>query len=104
MRTTGRIILAAAALAAATACASSTLRTSVDYDRSVNFSKYRTFAYMDVQQLRNELVGRRVHQALTDALTARGLQENQISPDLFVVPHVRLSHETEIRTYNPGWG
>ena len=104
MRTPGRLILAAAALAAATACASSTLRTSVDYDRSVNFSKYRTFSYMDVQQLRNELVGRRVHQALTDALTARGLQENNFSPDLFVVPHVRLSHETEIRTYNTGWG
>jgi len=104
MRTPGRLILAAAALAAATACASSTLRTSVDYDRSGNFSKYRTFSYMDVQQLRNELVGRRVHQALTDALTARGLQENNFSPDLFVVPHVRLSHETEIRTYNTGWG
>jgi hypothetical protein len=104
MRTPGRIILAAAALTAATACASSTLRTSVDYDRSINFSKYRTFAYRDVQQLRSELVGRRIHQALTDALTARGLQENQISPDLWVVPHVRLSHETEIRTYNTGWG
>ena len=49
-------------------------------------------------------MGRRIHQALTDALTARGLQEDPIAPDLWVVPHVRLSQETEIRTYNTGWG
>ncbi len=98
------VVILAAALAAATACTSSTLRTSADYDRSVNFSKYRTFSYRDVQQLRNELVGRRVHQALTDALMARGLQENNFSPDLWVTPHVRLRQETEIHTYNTGWG
>lgn len=102
MKTPG--IIAAAAILAATACSSSTLSTSADYDRSVNFSKYRTFSYLDVQHLHDELVGRRVHQALTDALQARGLQENNISPDLWFAPHVRLTRETEIHAYDTGWG
>jgi hypothetical protein len=102
MRTRG--FLGAAAILAATACASSRLSSSAVYDRNVNFSKYRTFSYLDVQRLRGELVGRRVHQALTDALVARGLQENNISPDLWFAPHVRLTHEAEILTYDKGWG
>lgn len=102
MKTPG--VLLAAAILAATACSSSRLSNSAVYDRNVNFSKYRTFSYLDVQHLHDELVGRRVHQALTDALMARGLQENNISPDLWFAPHVRLTRETEIHTYDAGWG
>ena len=103
MKTPG-VLLAAVALAAATACSSSRLSSSAVYDRNVNFSKYRTFSYLDVQRLHDELVGRRVHQALTDALMARGLQENNISPDLWFAPHVRLTREAEIHTFDPRWG
>ena len=99
-----RGFLRVAAILAATACSSSRLSSSAVYDRNVNFSKYRTFSYLDVQRLRGELVGRRVHQALTDALMARGLQENNISPDLWFAPHIRLTREAEIHTYDKGWG
>ena len=103
MRTRG--FLRVVAILAATACSSASLSSpAVVYDRNVNFSKYRTFSYLDVQRLRGELVGRRVHQALTDALMARGLQENNISPDLWFAPHVRLTSEAEIHTYDKGWG
>jgi hypothetical protein len=102
MKTPG--VLLAAVVLAATACSSSRLSSPAVYDRNVNFSKYRTFSYLDVQRLHDEVVGRRVHQALTDALMARGLQENNISPDLWFAPHVRLTREAEIHTYDAGWG
>ena len=103
MKTPG-VILAVAILAATAGCSSSAALRSADYDRKVNFSKYRTFSYLDVQHLHDELVGRRVHQALTDALEARGLQENNISPDLWFSPHVRLTREAEIHSFDPAWG
>jgi hypothetical protein len=95
-------ILVAATLAASVAC--STLQTSADYDRSANFSQYRTFAIRDSEPIGNEILERRIKSSLTAGLTARGLTENADAPDLWAVPHVRLSQETQISTYNSGWG
>ena len=103
MRTPG-IILAAAAAASVAACASTTLKTSADYDRSADFSKYRTFAIRDTGEIRNDLMERRIKNALSAGLVARGLREDATSPDLWVVPHVRLTEDVEIHSYNTGWG
>jgi Domain of unknown function (DUF4136) len=95
-------ILVAAALAGSVAC--STLKTSADYDRSANFSQYRTFAIRDAEAIGNEILERRIKSTLASGLAARGLTENADAPDLWAVPHVRLSQETQISTYNSGWG
>ena len=96
-----KYILIAAAVVAATAC--STLRTAADYDRSADFAKYHTFAIKDVQS-KNQLMERRIEGALETQLTAKGLAKSDTDPDLWVVPHFRLSHETEISTWDTGWG
>jgi hypothetical protein len=97
-----RSIMAAAAFATLVGC--STLRTTVDYDRSANFSNYHTFAVKDVRPAKDELMARRIRTTLEAALSAKGLREDEANPDLLVVPHVRFNHETQITTYDTGWG
>jgi len=95
-----RVLLLAAAVASLAAC--STLRTSADYDRSTDFSRYRTFALKDVK-VKDDILSRRVEKTLETQLEARGLSESD-APDLWIVPRVRLDHETQIDTFGSGGG
>jgi hypothetical protein len=100
-----RLRTAAPALAAVLVCsACSTLQTSFDYDRSVDFSKYRTFAFKDVQPATNELVARRIANALETVLTSKGLIRDDANPDLWVVAHARIHNETQIIAWDTAWG
>ncbi len=85
-----------------TACSS--LQTTADYDRGIDFSRYHTFAFKSVQDLHNDLMARRIESALAEGFAARGLIRDDANPDLWVVPHVRMSHETVIYTWDTGWG
>ena len=83
----------------------STLKTSVDYDRSANFSGYKTFAWRDSGEIRNPLMAKRIEEAVTSELAKKGLtQASGEDADLWVVAHPRLSKETQITSYNSGWG
>jgi hypothetical protein len=100
-----RSLMAAPAIAAVVALsACSTLQTSADYDRNVDFSKYRTFSFKDVQPATNELVARRIANALESVLTSKGLIRDDANPDLWVVAHARIHNETQIVTFDTGWG
>jgi hypothetical protein len=90
------------ALAVLAACSS--LQITADYDRQADFSRYHTFAFKSVQDLQNDILTRRIESALAEGLTARGLIRDDANPDLWVVSHVRLSHETVIYTWDTGWG
>jgi Domain of unknown function (DUF4136) len=83
----------------------STLKTSVDYDRSANFSTYKTFSWRDSGEIRNPLLAKRIEAAVTSELSKKGLtQASGDDADLWVVAHPRLSQETQVTTYNSGWG
>ena len=41
---------------------------------------------------------------MESTLNSKGLRRDTANPDLWVVPHTRLSKETQINTYNSGWG
>lgn len=84
--------------------ACSTLSVNTDYKPGTDFSKYRTFAFREVEDIKNTILVARIENALANQLTAKGLTRNDASPDLWVVPHPRLSKQTQISTYNSGWG
>lgn len=68
------------------ASCSSSLTVSTDYDRSVDFSKYKTFGIykLDAEaQTISELNRNRIYAAIKAALTERGLTESA-TPDLWV--------------------
>lgn len=102
MRSRLGLILAIAGVATLAACSSIT--TSADYDKSANFSQYKTYAWKDTDQKQNELVENRIKGAVDSQLQAKGLHKVDSNPDLWVVEHVRLSEQTQINTYDTGWG
>jgi hypothetical protein len=72
--------------------ASASGKVQVDFDPGIDFSKYKTFAYLGgveklvMLQLNPELINNRVHRAVTRELTAKGLREvkPEENPDLVV--------------------
>src|SRR5262245_12347339 len=90
------------AIAALTAC--STLTTNADYDRNVNFTQFKTYAWKNTEQTQNSLVEQRIQSAIDGVLASKGLRKVDSNPDLWVVAHPRLSKETQINTYSTGWG
>jgi hypothetical protein len=93
------LVLAAAVL---TACSS--LQTSTDYDPKASFAAYRTFSFKDVHPVKNTLLDSRLKDAVTATLASKGWTRTAGNPDIWVVMHVRLSTQTQINTYNTGWG
>jgi hypothetical protein len=91
-------------VAAAFVAACSSITTSADYDPSTNFSPYKTYAWKDVDPIQNQLVEARIKSAVDRTLQSKGLRKVEADPDLWVVPHARLTKETQINTYNTGWG
>ena len=79
-----------------------------DYDHSVNFEKYRTFAWKDYETRRsgivnNSIVASRIQNAVNEQLTKKGLQENDGDPDVYVVAHVGAKNMTDVE-YMPAIG
>jgi hypothetical protein len=97
-------MLASVFAAALLGTACSTLQVSTDYDKAVDFSKYKTFSYHDTGEIKNDIFASRIENALSDALAAKGLRRVEKDGDLWLVAHPRLSKQTQINTYNTGWG
>jgi hypothetical protein len=97
-------IITAAFVAAFLTGGCSTLQVSTDYDKAVDFSQYKTFSYHDTGEIKNDIFASRIESALSDALAARGLRRVPDGGDLWLVAHPRLSKQTQINTYNSGWG
>jgi hypothetical protein len=95
-------LVAAVCLVATVGC--STLTTSADYDPTADFSKYRTWEWKDDGSINNDLLSKRIQTALESTLSQKGLVRNPQNPDLLVVVHARLSKQTQINTYDTGWG
>ncbi|HYB54165.1 MAG TPA: DUF4136 domain-containing protein, partial [Thermoanaerobaculia bacterium] len=85
-----KLLLAAAACAAALA-ACSTLKTNVNWDEKIDFSKYRTWIWKDDGSIRDATWNRRLQSVLEDELAKRGLKRVDADPDLWVVVHGRIT-------------
>jgi hypothetical protein len=102
VRAYGKFAVLLLGIAALSAC--SGITTSSDYDKGTNFSKYKTYAWKDVHPTQNALVENRIKSAVDSVLASKGLKKVDASPDLWVVEHTHLTKETQVDTYNTGWG
>ena len=84
--------------------ACSTLSTTVDFDHSADFSRYRTYTWKDTGEIADSIWDRRVESVLQDTVAARGLKKVDRDGDLLMVVHARFSVETQVTTWNSGWG
>jgi uncharacterized protein DUF4136 len=88
----------------AAACASS-IRVRTDYDRDVNFKRYRTFAFREGNSSGNPVMDQRIRADVTAALKARGMDEvRPENADTMVVAHAATRTRRTYDTFYDGWG
>lgn len=108
---TGTAAIAGAAALALAGCVSGP-DVRVDYDKSANFGKYRTYGFVtqdpaDASQALS-LVTRSLHSAAARQMEARGYTRSE-SPDLLINFKGRLEEKADIESipapyYGPAWG
>ena len=96
------VLISAAVLAAA--CASS-IRVRTDYDRDVDFKKYRTFAFREGNSSGNPVMDQRIKSDIVAAMKARGMDEvRPENADAIVVAHAATRTRRTYDTFYEGWG
>jgi hypothetical protein len=85
--------------------------TDVDYDHSVNFANYHTFAWRTSPSQGNDIVNNslvlsRIHSAVNEKMSMRGLRQDPANPDLYVIAHVSAQTLQDVNYWPPtyGWG
>lgn len=73
------------------------VKTTTDYDRTVDFSKYKTFAFTkEATELpTNEIIRRRILTALVRAMAAKGFTEATQNPDVLPDLNVKLEKNSK---------
>jgi hypothetical protein len=88
-------------------------KVATDFDPSLDFSKYKTFAYiggvenLDRMQMNPDLLGNRIHRSVTRELTSKGLREvtPEENPDLVVRYWVDTQVDANVSTgSSTNWG
>ena len=100
------VVAAVLALTSAAGCA--TVSVSTDFDRSVDFSRYRTFVFVGgrlsnngISDDGNTLVKDRIHNAVVATLRTKGLTESPENADLAVGYWAGARTKTEIEGMPP---
>jgi hypothetical protein len=71
-------------------------KVTVDYDKTVDFSGVRTYAWKDGTPADNPLTEQKIHSAVVAAVESRGLKPADGTPDVYVVTHASTSSNTSI--------
>lgn len=83
-----------------------TVRVVTDYDREVNFNKYKSFAFykpgVDKAEI-SDLDKKRILRAINSELAAKGLNKSD-SPDLLVSLFTKERERVDVYNNNFGWG
>jgi hypothetical protein len=80
-------------------------KVRVDYDHSVNFSKYKTFMWAEKPQTENPLMDDRIVNAVNAQLSAKGLEPVTTEADLSIKATSSIQQKQIVNTfYDGGWG
>ena len=78
---------------------------NVDFDKYVNFKKFKTFAWKQGTSSGNPFADQRIKEAVELQLGGKGLRRAlNVDPDCLVVFHASTSEELSLSTYYSGWG
>lgn len=81
----------------------STLTVSSDWDHTVDFSQYKTFALREGTKAENSIVQNRIDNAVMTTLVSKGLTPSD-DPSLLVYTHTSVSKEKQVNYDNFGYG
>ena len=98
-----RVLVGIAALLMIPALASAQ-KVSYDFNKTANFSSFKTYAHKDGTKVGQPLIDERIVNAIDAALAAKGFTKVEANPDVFVVYHIAFDKEKDISTYSSGYG
>ena len=77
-------------------------KTSFDYDKTADLTKFKTYALKDGTKVGDPLVDNRIVAAIEAELAAKGMTKNNATPDMVVVYHVAFDKKQDITSYSTG--
>ena len=79
---------------------------SYDFDRSANFSQFRTYAWTRGTELADQLHDTRVVRSIESQLATKGMTkvERDANPDVLVAYHTSFDRNLQINAFGTGWG
>jgi hypothetical protein len=99
-----KLSIAAAAMVLLLPALALAQKTSFDFDKTADFSKYKTYALKDGTKVGDPLIDNRIVAAIEGQLAAKGMTKNDAKPDIVVVYHVAFDKQKDITAYNTGYG
>jgi hypothetical protein len=96
-------IFASVGIVALFATASFAQQVKTDYDRSANFSQYKTYSWEKVQT-QDQLWVDRIKDAVNAALTAKGLTPVESGGDIAIVAIEMTKNQQTLNTFYDGFG
>ncbi len=80
-----------------------------NYLQGTDFSKYRTYKWVKVQNIQypNSIMDDQIKRAIDAQLALKGLTKNEDNPDLYVIYQVAINQERQWNSYSTGgdyWG
>ena len=63
-------------------------KVSYDYDKTANFTSFKTYAHKDGTKVGQPLIDDRIVAAIDAQLAEKGFTKSESNPDVFVVYHV----------------
>ncbi len=87
-------------------CSIALAKVTVDWDKTADFTKYKTYAWGKGTPASNQLMNDRIVAAIDSQLAAKGFQkvDDPASADMVVLYHAAMSEETQLNTTDMGWG
>jgi hypothetical protein len=77
-------------------------KPDISFDKRVNFSSFKTYAWGKGTPAPNPLTDQRIIAGVDARLAAKGWQKVETNPDVMVIYHVSVAPETTINTYSAG--
>ena len=78
-------------------------KVSFDYDKTADFSAFKTYAQRKGTPANDQFVDKRITDSIDTEMAAKGLTKNDAAPDLTVMYHVSLKEKQNISTYSMGY-
>ena len=97
-------IIAAAAVVVLFPALALAQKTTFDFDKTADFSKYKTYSLKDGTKVGQPLIDNRIVAAIDTELAAKGLKKSEAESDIVVVYHVAFDKQQDIQAYTSGFG
>jgi hypothetical protein len=100
----GTLVMTAALALVATGAAAQNV--TYDFDKTAEFSAFKTYAWVRGTNLSDELNHKRIVNAVDAQLAAKGLvkADSSAQPDVLVAYHASFNRNLQITGFSSGWG